>query len=191
MKWQPYMDECLQILATHPDALPSDRRLVWWAKLAYIMEQAGVQLTAEDPYTMISFADSKTRYTIKAFATQLAQFRRDIPEEFWTGKSKYSWRNLFYSNLISSTSGPHEICSRSLRPRECNGCGLLGRKIAQLSWKRSPTDLGNRTAHRRIDDVHSLNSSRYRLYNRDKSGETGMHANISCGAHFISDRQPD
>lgn len=87
VKWQPYMDECLQILETHPDALPSDRRLIWWAKLGYIMEQAGVQLTAEDPYSMISFSDSKTRYTIKAFAHQLAQFRREIPEEFWTSKS--------------------------------------------------------------------------------------------------------
>lgn len=87
VKWQPYMDESLHILETHPDALPSDRQVIWWAKLAYVMEQAGVQLTAEDPHSEISFADSKTRYTIKAFANQLAQFRRDIPEEFWTGQS--------------------------------------------------------------------------------------------------------
>ncbi|KAJ5580276.1 Transcription factor [Penicillium hispanicum] len=84
VRWQPYMDECLQILESHPDALPSDRKVIWWAKLAFIMEQASVQLTNEDPQTAVSFADSKVRYTIKAFANQLAQYRRDIPEEFWT-----------------------------------------------------------------------------------------------------------
>ncbi|KAJ5180899.1 hypothetical protein N7492_004109 [Penicillium capsulatum] len=75
VKWQPYMDECLQILENHPDALPSDRRLIWWAKLAYIMEQAGVQLSAEDPYSMISFADTplaNTKYAVDLFVHESA-----------------------------------------------------------------------------------------------------------------------
>ncbi|KAJ5895633.1 hypothetical protein N7495_007324 [Penicillium taxi] len=84
VKWQPYMDESIRILETHPDALPSDHKLVWWAKLGFIMEEAGSQLTSEDPKSVILFTDSKTRFTIKAFANQLAQFRRDIPEEYWT-----------------------------------------------------------------------------------------------------------
>lgn len=81
------MDECLHVLETHPDALPSDRRVVWWAKLGLIMEEAGVQLLTDDPGSIISFADSKVRYAIRAFANQLAQWRRDIPEEFYTGGS--------------------------------------------------------------------------------------------------------
>ncbi|KAJ6151738.1 hypothetical protein N7470_006866 [Penicillium chermesinum] len=70
VRWQPYMDECIQILENHPDALPSDRRLVWWAKLGWIMEQAGLQLLPEDSKSITAFADSK--------------YRKDIPEEFWT-----------------------------------------------------------------------------------------------------------
>lgn len=84
------MDESLQILENHPDALPSDRKLVWWAKLGWIMEQAGVQLTSDDAKSVLSFTDSKVRHTIKAFANQLAQYRRDIPEEFWTRKYWFS-----------------------------------------------------------------------------------------------------
>lgn len=80
------MDECLQILETHKDALPSDRRLIWWAKLGWIMEQAGLQLLPEDTQSITAFADSKVRYTIRAFSNQLSQYRKEIPEEFWTSQ---------------------------------------------------------------------------------------------------------
>ena len=92
VRWQPYMDECLQILEIHPDALPSDRKVVWWAKLALIMEQASVQLTNDDAQTVVTFADSKVQYTIKAFANQLLQYRREIPEEYWTGNTSLRWQ---------------------------------------------------------------------------------------------------
>lgn len=82
------MDECLNILETHPDALPSDRRVVWWAKLGFIAEEAGVQLLTDDPQSITSFADSKTRYAIRAFANQLAQWRKEIPEEIYTSTSR-------------------------------------------------------------------------------------------------------
>lgn len=87
VRWQPYMDESLQILENHPEALASDRKVIWWAKLGWIMEQAGLQLTTDDTQSIVSFTDSKVRYTIKAFANQLAQFRNEIPEELWTRKS--------------------------------------------------------------------------------------------------------
>lgn len=74
------------VLETHPNALPSDRRLVWWAKLGFIMEEAGVQLSTDDPESVISFADSKVRHTVGVFARRLAQWREDIPEEFYTSE---------------------------------------------------------------------------------------------------------
>lgn len=81
------MDDCLHVLETHPDALPSDRQIIWWAKLGFIMEEAGVQLLSDDPDSTTSFANSKTRYTIKAFNNQLTQWKKDIPEELFTSKS--------------------------------------------------------------------------------------------------------
>ncbi|KAJ5632074.1 hypothetical protein N7490_008413 [Penicillium lividum] len=94
VRWQPYMDECLQILENHPDALPSDRKVVWWAKLGWIMEQAGLQLTTDDTQSIVSFTDSKVRYTINAFANQLAQYQRDIPKEFWTPTLSHTYHTL-------------------------------------------------------------------------------------------------
>ncbi|KAJ5096382.1 hypothetical protein NUU61_005738 [Penicillium alfredii] len=84
VRWQPYNDECLEILENHPDALPSDRKLVWWAKLGLIMEEVGVHFSTDYPGSIITFADSKLRYTMKALENELFQWRRDIPEELYT-----------------------------------------------------------------------------------------------------------
>lgn len=84
--WQPYMDECLEILETHPDALPSDRKLKWWVKLGLIMEDAGHHFSEEDPLSITTFADSKVWYNIKVFEDRLAQWRKDVPRDIYTGK---------------------------------------------------------------------------------------------------------
>ncbi|KAF9241429.1 transcriptional regulator family: Fungal Specific TF [Penicillium roqueforti] len=82
--WQPYMDECLQILETHPDALPSDRNLKWWIKLGSIMEDAGNLFSEEDPGCITTFADSKVWYNIKMFEDRLAQWREEVPRDVYT-----------------------------------------------------------------------------------------------------------
>lgn len=84
--WQPYMDECLEILENHPDALPSDRKLKWWAKLGSIMEDAGYRFSVDDPGSIATFADSKAWYNIRLLEDRLAQWREEVPRELYTGK---------------------------------------------------------------------------------------------------------
>lgn len=78
------MDECVETLKTHPDALPTDRQAIWWVKLAFIMEDASTQLS-DDTEKLSSFVDSKVRYTIRGFSNQLSQWRRDIPDDIYSG----------------------------------------------------------------------------------------------------------
>jgi hypothetical protein len=78
------MEECLHTLENHPDVLPSDRKIVWWARLGQIIEEASTQLLTDDPQSVITFADSKIRYAVKGFSNQLAQWRREVPEEAYT-----------------------------------------------------------------------------------------------------------
>ncbi|KAJ6185192.1 hypothetical protein N7519_006493 [Penicillium mononematosum] len=82
--WQPYMDQCLEILETHPDALPSDRNLKWWIKLGSIMEDSSHHFSDEDPGSITSFADSKVWYNIKVFEDRLAQWREGVPRDVYT-----------------------------------------------------------------------------------------------------------
>ncbi|KAJ5782058.1 hypothetical protein N7457_003832 [Penicillium paradoxum] len=82
--WQPYMDECLEILENHPDALPTDRKLRWWVKLALIMEDAGPQLSVDDPGSIATFADSRAWYYMRKFEERLTQWREEVPPDVYT-----------------------------------------------------------------------------------------------------------
>ncbi|KAJ5121049.1 uncharacterized protein N7515_009010 [Penicillium bovifimosum] len=82
--WQPYMDESLEILEIHADALPSDRTLKWWAKLARIMEDAGRQLYTDVAGSVATFAESKMWYSIKALEGKLAQWKEEVPRDVYT-----------------------------------------------------------------------------------------------------------
>lgn len=81
VRWHPYMDECIHILETSPDALPSDKALIHLAKLAHLTEDVGFQFSTDDTGSTISFSDTKVQYTLKAFEQQLAQWKKDIPPE--------------------------------------------------------------------------------------------------------------
>ncbi|KAJ5698099.1 hypothetical protein N7462_000104 [Penicillium macrosclerotiorum] len=129
VRWQPYMNECMQTLETHPDALPSDKSVVWWAKLAYIMEEAGVQLLSDDPESVISFADSKVRYSIKAFSNQLAQWRKDIPDEFYTAPLAHTHHTI---NLFIHESAMGIDCRESCLSNSPSNAELLNSTMAPL-----------------------------------------------------------
>jgi len=139
------MDDCLQVLETHPDALPSDRQVIWWAKLGFIMEQTGVQLSSDDAETMASFADNKTRYSIKAFNNQLTQWRKEIPEGFFTSKSCAIHHACFSNafavpmahtyhvvNLFVHESAMSIDCKQSVIPNSPGNDGLPTSAIAPL-----------------------------------------------------------
>ncbi|KAJ5209931.1 Transcription factor [Penicillium cf. griseofulvum] len=120
--WQPYMDECLEILANHPDALPSDRKLTWWAKLGLIMEQSGHHFSAEDSEPISTFANSKLWYNMKVFEDRLAQWREGIPQDIYTGPMVHAEHvlNLFVHGSAmcvnfntDNNSPPHDDLHRS------------------------------------------------------------------------------
>lgn len=78
------MDECLDIFQNSPDALPSDRSLTHWLKLARIGEEVSFQFSMDDPVTSLSLHDPKVQYALKGFEKQMDQWRREIPSEFYS-----------------------------------------------------------------------------------------------------------
>ncbi|KAL4912705.1 hypothetical protein BDW62DRAFT_194009 [Aspergillus aurantiobrunneus] len=76
VRWLPYMDECIDILTNSPDALPSDKRMIQWAKLARIIEEISSRFFADD-LGGLSFSESKFQFTLKAFEKQLEQWRTE------------------------------------------------------------------------------------------------------------------
>ncbi|KAL4783446.1 hypothetical protein BJX76DRAFT_257323 [Aspergillus varians] len=76
VRWLPYMDECVEILENSPDALPSDKRMIHWAKLARIIEEISSRFFADD-LGGPSFSEPRFQFTLKAFEKQLEQWRRE------------------------------------------------------------------------------------------------------------------
>ncbi|EED19070.1 C6 transcription factor (War1), putative [Talaromyces stipitatus ATCC 10500] len=83
-RWHPYMDECIEILQTSPEAQPSDRNLIYWAKLTRIAEEIGFQFSMDDPSSSLSMSDTKVQYALKGFERQLDEWRREIPRDEYT-----------------------------------------------------------------------------------------------------------
>lgn len=86
VRWHSYMDECIEILETSPDALPSDKALVRWVKLAQITEEVGFHFSSDEPDSNATFFDPKIQYTLRAFEKQLEQWRKDTPAEHYSCK---------------------------------------------------------------------------------------------------------
>ncbi|KAF3483938.1 uncharacterized protein GIQ15_03262 [Arthroderma uncinatum] len=83
-RWNAYMDESVQMLLDSPDAYPSDRALVEWAKLAHIGEEIGFQFSMDDPLTNVSITEPRIQYALKGFEGRLDEWRREVPPEVYT-----------------------------------------------------------------------------------------------------------
>ncbi|THC90614.1 hypothetical protein EYZ11_009929 [Aspergillus tanneri] len=82
VRWSSYMDECVEILEKSPEALPTDKTMIHWAKLAQIIEEINMQFVGDDTAATVSFDEPKFQYTLKVFEKQLEQWRREArPEE--------------------------------------------------------------------------------------------------------------
>lgn len=98
-RWHPYMDESLEILETSPDALPSDKTLVQWVKLAHLGEEVLFQFSMDDPVTNVDITDPKSQYALKGFERRLAEWRKEVPPECYSRKSF----SLYPSASVSTT----------------------------------------------------------------------------------------
>jgi hypothetical protein len=83
-RWHPYMDECIEILQTSPEAEASDRNLIHWAKLTRIAEEIAFQFSMDDPSSNLTLNDPKVQYALKGFEKQLDEWRREIRREEYT-----------------------------------------------------------------------------------------------------------
>ncbi|PLB51543.1 hypothetical protein P170DRAFT_353064 [Aspergillus steynii IBT 23096] len=77
VRWSSYMDECVEVLEKSPDASPTDKSMIHWAKLAHIIEEINMQFVGDDATATGAFVDPKFQYTLKVFEKQLEQWRRE------------------------------------------------------------------------------------------------------------------
>lgn len=87
IRWTSFMDECIDVLETSPDACASDKSLCQWAKIQHIAEDIGIQFSMDDPSAQVWMSDPKVQYALKGFERQLEDWRKQLPTEFRTRES--------------------------------------------------------------------------------------------------------
>ncbi|KAL8745870.1 MAG: hypothetical protein Q9190_002044 [Brigantiaea leucoxantha] len=79
IRWSPYMDECLELLETSPDALKSDGMLCQWIRLQRLADDVGIQTSVEDS-SSAGISDPKIQYALKGFERQMKDWEKQKPK---------------------------------------------------------------------------------------------------------------
>lgn len=84
VRYNSYMEDCIQCLTDSPDALPTDRELAYLARFAKIIEDVNAMYFLEDSTLADEgLSDTKFMYSIQQFSNQIAVLSREAPS---TGK---------------------------------------------------------------------------------------------------------
>lgn len=81
LRWSPYADECIEMLKTSPDALPSDKWLCHIVQAQHIAEMIGEEFAMDDPAKEVRLTDPNVQYHLKGLEQELERWHKD-GEEF-------------------------------------------------------------------------------------------------------------
>ncbi|KAF8463168.1 hypothetical protein BDZ91DRAFT_796662 [Kalaharituber pfeilii] len=104
-RFTTYMAECIEVLETSKDALPSDRILAQWCKVQKIAEEIGVTFSFDDPGANVSINDPRIQFALRGFLRQLDLFCASAEPYF---KQGVMGKSLQMSYLIAVLIA-HEI----------------------------------------------------------------------------------
>lgn len=123
VRWSVYIEECLDVLSSDAQALPSDAWLCDLVRLQHIAEDASVMFSMDDPGSLVTLNDPKTRYQIGVFRQQLEHWRRYCKTDRTQRKMVCRFNGLPCSVLglqICSVRTSYRSWCNSLHPRDCD-----------------------------------------------------------------------
>jgi hypothetical protein len=96
VRWTSFMTECVEVLETSPDALPSDKTFCQWIKSQHIAEDIGTRFSMDDPSAKVSMADTSVQHALTAFEIELEEWSNQIPPGANSCKSGRTTCNATY-----------------------------------------------------------------------------------------------
>ncbi|KAI4182861.1 MAG: hypothetical protein L6R41_005741 [Letrouitia leprolyta] len=103
IRWNAYMDDCLDFLNTSPDALLTDLTLIEWVRLQRLADDAGNQIS-EDDTSNVGVSDVKTQYALKGFERQMKDWEKQASKQ--TDSLSLTF-NFHVANLYMHEFGTH------------------------------------------------------------------------------------
>ena len=86
LRWNSYTHECLEILGSAEDALPSDAWLCQIIRAEHIVEEVHFQFGMDDPMSSVSLLDRNTEAYVKFFERKMVDWRAKVTPDMPTGK---------------------------------------------------------------------------------------------------------
>ncbi|CAK4034356.1 hypothetical protein DOTSEDRAFT_169698 [Lecanosticta acicola] len=81
LRWTNYMKECIDVLETSSDALPSDKLFCQYIRVQHICENIGLQFLMDDNTATVSITDPKVTYALNVLENDLKTWADGIPPE--------------------------------------------------------------------------------------------------------------
>ena len=102
LKWDNYLEQCIEVLQKSKDAAPTDHLLCAYMKLQYISEMVGVEFGMNDPSAQISINDQKVKYQINEFERKLKHWRYHCPKDLNSPVLELSYHvcNLYLHEIV-------------------------------------------------------------------------------------------
>ena len=86
LRWTPYTEECLEILGSAEDALPSDAWLCQIIRAEHIVEEVHFQFSMDDPMSSVSLSDRNTEAHVKLFEKKMIDWRSKVTPDMPAGE---------------------------------------------------------------------------------------------------------
>ncbi|KAL8701264.1 MAG: hypothetical protein Q9224_000577 [Gallowayella concinna] len=80
IRWSSHMDDCLELLSTSPEALPSDPMLLEWVRLQRLADEVGNQISIDES-SNLGNSDVKTQYALKGFERQMEDWEKQASKQ--------------------------------------------------------------------------------------------------------------
>ncbi|KAH0613496.1 uncharacterized protein H6S33_005382 [Morchella sextelata] len=85
LRFTDFMDECLEVLESSPQAAASDKAFCQWVKLQKIADEIGIGFAFDDPNANVTIDDQRVQFSLKGFAKQLEDWKSKCPQDIWEG----------------------------------------------------------------------------------------------------------
>ena len=105
LRWSTYLEECIDVLSTSAQAVPSDRFLIDYIRITRLVEDAAVVFAMDDPGSKVSLRDPKTQYQLGALERQLERWRKEAKHDLASpvSRSMYANTNLYIHEIALHT----------------------------------------------------------------------------------------
>jgi hypothetical protein len=78
LRYNSWIDECLEVLANHTNAYPLDKILVGWVKLLKITEEIHTTLSFEDLGNIVCLSETRVKLMVNGFEKALETWRKNV-----------------------------------------------------------------------------------------------------------------